>query len=41
MLEQKILKKMLRGGPGIGLGITEELKYGLFGFWSRRLSRKD
>ncbi|MEO0836526.1 MAG: Txe/YoeB family addiction module toxin [Cyanobacteria bacterium J06642_3] len=37
----KILKEMLRGDPGLGIGKPEPLKHNLSGFWSRRLSRQD
>ena len=36
-----ILKEMLRGDPGVGLGNPEPLKHSLSGLWSRRLSQKD
>ena len=36
-----ILKEMLRGEPGLGLGKPEKLKHKLQGLWSRRLSQKD
>lgn len=36
-----ILKEMLRGEPGSGLGKPEKLKHKLKGLWSRRLSQKD
>jgi len=36
-----ILKEMLRGEPGLGLGKLEKLKHKLQGLWSRRLSQKD
>ena len=37
----KILKEMLRHDPSQGLGRPEQLKHGLSGLWSRRLSQKD
>ena len=37
----KILKEMLRGDPGSGIGKPEHLKHNLSGLWSRRLSQKD
>ncbi len=36
-----ILKELLRGDPGKGLGKPEALHHILTGFWSRRLSQKD
>ena len=36
-----ILKEMLRGDPGTGIGKPEMLKHNLSGLWSRRLSQKD
>jgi len=36
-----ILKEMLRGDPTTGSGKPEALRYGLTGFWSGRLSRRD
>ena len=36
-----MLKEMLRGNPGVGIGKPEALKHDLAGFWSRRLSRRD
>jgi toxin YoeB len=36
-----ILKEMLRGDPGTGIGKPEPLKHNLSGLWSRRLSQKD
>lgn len=36
-----ILKEMLRGDPGTGIGKPEALKYNLSGLWSRRLGQKD
>jgi len=37
----KILKEMQRDDPSKGIGKPEALKYGLSGFWSRRLSQRD
>ncbi|MCH7695728.1 MAG: Txe/YoeB family addiction module toxin [Proteobacteria bacterium] len=37
----KILKEMLRGDAGSGLGKPESLKHNLSGLWSRRISHKD
>lgn len=37
----KILKEMQRGDPETGIGKPEPLKYGLTGFWSRKLSQYD
>ena len=37
----KILKEMQRENPEIGIGKPEQLKYGLTGFWSRKLSQYD
>ena len=38
---RKLLKEMLRGDPTKGTGKPEQLKHGLSGFWSRRLTRQD
>lgn len=38
---RKILKEMLRADPAQGLGKPESLRYGLAGYWSRRISVKD
>ena len=37
----RLLKEMLRGDPGTGLGKPEQLKHNLAGFWSKRISQKD
>ena len=37
----KLLKEMLRDDPSKGTGKPEQLKHGLSGLWSRRLTRKD
>ena len=37
----KILKEMQRENPEICIGKPEQLKYGLTGFWSRKLSQYD
>ena len=37
----KLLKEMLRDDPSKGAGKPEQLKHGLSGLWSRRLTRKD
>ena len=37
----QILKEMLRGDPGTGIGKPEPLKHNLTSLWSRRLTQKD
>ena len=37
----RILKEMQREDPATGIGKTEQLKYELAGFWSRKLSQYD
>ncbi len=37
----RILKEMQREDPAIGLGKPEQLKYGLSGFWSRRIAQSE
>ena len=37
----KLLKKMLRADPAIGLGKPEQLRHNLSDLWSRRISQKD
>lgn len=37
----KLLKEMLRADPATGMGKPEQLKHGLSGLWSRRISQKD
>jgi len=37
----KLLKEMLRGDPGQGMGKPEQLRHNLTGFWSKRISQKD
>jgi toxin YoeB len=37
----KLLKEMLRADPSTGPGKPEQLKHGLNGLWSRRISHKD
>ncbi len=37
----KLLKEMLRDDPNEGSRKPEQLKHGLSGLWSRRLTRKD
>ena len=37
----KILKEMQRENPEKGIGKPEQLKHGLTGYWSRKLSQYD
>ena len=37
----RLLREMLRENPATGSGRPEQLKHGLSGLWSRRISRKD
>jgi len=37
----KILKQLQRDDPAQGYGKPEQLKHGLSGLWSRRLTQKD